>query len=105
MALCQENQRVNNIVRILDEKGKQTAARVRVTENDSVYIAPEGHTADFPFTNHGGDVILDNNRRFAYVDGVFSISLPVGVSVRIEVVKGFAYKIHERTLKGSYARM
>ena len=103
MALCQENQRVNNIVRILDEKGKQTAARVRVTENDSVYIAPEGHTADFPFTNHGGDVILDNNRRFAYVDGVFSISLPVGVSVRIEVVKGFAYKIHERTLKVSPA--
>jgi hypothetical protein len=97
-AWCQENQHVNNIVRILDEKARPTAARVRVTQNDSVYFAPEGHTTDFPFTNHGGDVILDNNRRFAYVSGSFSISLPVGATVPIEVVKGFAYKIHERTL-------
>ncbi|MEX2233966.1 MAG: CehA/McbA family metallohydrolase [Cyclobacteriaceae bacterium] len=91
----QGNQRVNKVVRILDEKGRPTAARVRITQNDSVYFAPEGHSTDFPFTNFGGDVILDNNRRFAYVNGLFSISLPVGAMMRIEIVKGFAYKIYD----------
>jgi hypothetical protein len=93
----QGDQYVKKIVRILDEKGKQTAARVRVTQNDSIYFAPDGHTTDFPFTNYGGDVILDNNRRFAYVDGQFSIQLPTACVIRIEIVKGFAYKIYDRT--------
>jgi hypothetical protein len=82
----------------MDEKGIATAARVRVTQDDSIYIAPDGHESDFPFTNFGGDVILDNNRRFAYVDGAFTIHLPPRKKIRIEIVKGFAYKIYDRSL-------
>src|SRR5215218_2180066 len=65
-------------VRILDEHGKPTAARIRVTGKDSVYYAPEGHRVDFPITEdegdvgRGGDVMLDNNRRFAYVEDTFT---------------------------------
>src|ERR671933_175056 len=60
-------------VQIFDEKVKPTAARLRVTAQDTVYYAPEGHSVDFPITERegdlgqGGDVILDNNRRFASV--------------------------------------
>src|SRR5689334_21933422 len=60
-------------VHIFDENGKPTAARLRMTLRDSVYYAPEGHSTDFPITERegdlgqGGDVILDNDRRFAYV--------------------------------------
>src|SRR5438067_6307830 len=86
------------IVHILDENGQPTAARVRITGKDSVYYAPEGHSVDFPITERGGDtgqggdVILDNDRRFAYVDGSFTIDLPDKESFRFEIVKGYAYR-------------
>jgi hypothetical protein len=98
-AYGQEPQSARRIFRIVDEHKSQTAARVRITLNDSIYLAPEGHTTDFAFTNYGGDVILDNNRRFAYVNGLFSIDLPAGALVRIEVVKGFAYKVVNATIE------
>lgn len=88
-------------VRVLDEKGYETAARVRITINDSVYLAPEGHEVDFAFTNFGGDVILDNNRRFAYIDGTFSFKVPASTGVRFEIVKGFAYKIYDKSFSAS----
>ena len=44
------------IVRILDEHGKPTAARIRVTGHESVYYAPEGHRVDFPITELEGDI-------------------------------------------------
>ena len=91
-------QQVRKIVRIVDEKGVTTPARVRVTLNDSIYIAPEGHETDFPFTNQGGDVILDDNRRFAYVNGLFSVDLPQQANIRFEIVKGFAYKIYDHSI-------
>ncbi|HET9486978.1 MAG TPA: CehA/McbA family metallohydrolase, partial [Chryseosolibacter sp.] len=100
-AFGQEGLRVKKIVRILDEKGSTTAARIRVTMSDSIYLAPEGHTIDFPFTNYGGDVILDNNRRFAYVNGVFAIDLPSQGKIRFEIVKGFAYKIIDQSISVS----
>jgi hypothetical protein len=90
----QERQRI--FARILDEHGRPTAARVRFTGPDSTYYAPDGHDADFPI-NYGGDVILDNNRRFAYVDGEFSIELPQG-PVTVEVVKGYAYRFVTETI-------
>lgn len=95
--------RQRTLVRVFDERGHLTAARVRVTTNDSVYLAPVGHQPDFSFTSYGGDVILDDNRRFAYVDGSFSIDLPKQV-VRIEVVKGFAYKVVDTTVNISRSR-
>ena len=88
-------------VRILDENGIPTPARVRFSGLDSVYYAPEGHAADFPVINwgdEGGDVILDYGRRFAYTDGKFRISLPL-TDVSIEVVKGFAYRIVTDTVQ------
>ena len=32
--------------------------------------------ADFIISEAGGDVMLDNNRRFAYVEGSFAYHLP-----------------------------
>ena len=85
-------------IRIWDENNKLTAARVRITDMDGVYLAPVGHQVDFLMTTSGDqesiekDVILDNDRRFAYVDGTFQVDLSAD-SFRIEVVKGFRYKI------------
>lgn len=91
-------------VHIFDENGKPTAARIRLTEKDSIYYAPEGHSTDFPITERGGDVgqggdvILDNNRRFAYVDGTCVIDLPENGTFRVEVVKGYAYRFVNRMM-------
>src|SRR6476659_9928685 len=91
-------------VLVLDEHGKPTAARIRVTAHDSVYYAPEGHHVDFPIAidqgdiHHEGDVILDNNRRFAYIEGTFKIDLPEKETIRFEVVKGFTYRFFDTTV-------
>lgn len=83
-------------VRILDEKGEPTPARVRFTGPEGKYYAPHGHAADFPITSaevpsrEEKDVRLDDNRRFAYIDGSFEITLPAE-DIRMEVVKGYAY--------------
>ena len=82
-------------VQILDEHGKPTAAKIRVTEQDSIYYAPDGHLSDFKIREEGaGDAMLDNNRRFAYVEGTFEINLPV-TNLRFEVVKGYAYRFFD----------
>ena len=93
------------VVRIIDEHALLTAARIRVTGNDSIYFAPQGHSVDFPITERGGDlgqggdVILDNNRRFAYVEGEFKIDLPESERIRFEVVKGFTYRFLDSAIK------
>ena len=92
------------IVRIFDENGTPTAARIRVTRQDSVYYAPDGHRVDFPITRRegasgsGADVMLDNNRRFAYVEETFKIDLPEKEAIRFEVVKGFVYRFIDTTI-------
>ena len=92
------------IVRILDEHNKPTAARIRITGHHSVYYAPEGHRVDFPISEQegdvgkGGDVMLDNNRRFAYVDGICKIDLPEKQAIRFEVIKGFVYRFFDTTI-------
>jgi hypothetical protein len=94
---------VSVAVTIFDEKGQPTAARVRFTSSDGAYLAPEGHLADFAITSaqtpegEEADVVMDENRRFAYVEGKFSIELP-REPVRIEVVKGYRYRIYDETL-------
>lgn len=95
------HQDINTVIRIFDERGQITPARIRVTHEDSIYLAPEGHDPEFPLTNYGGDVMLDNKRRFAYVDGEFRIALPREGKIRIEVVKGFAYRIVDRSFQGA----
>lgn len=84
-------------VEITDENGKPTAAKVRITEHDSIYYAPDGHISDFKIVEDGGDVMLDNNRKFAYVEGIFQINVPQ-TKLRFEVVKGYAYRLFDSTI-------
>lgn len=104
LGYAQRNTKQSTVaVRILDEKGMPTAARVRFTGSDGEYFAPNGHEKDFPINSaevpvrEERDVILDNNRRFAYVDGTFDITLPPE-PIRIEVVKGYAYSFMDTVL-------
>ena len=85
------------VVQILDEFGSPTAARIRVSEQDSIYYAPVAHRVDLKLGEGGGDVILDYNRKFAYVDGVFEINLPPK-DLRFEVIKGCAYHLFDSTV-------
>lgn len=85
---------------ISDEHDIPTAARIRITTLDQQYLAPEGHTHDFPMTTSEDqepvetDIILDEQRRFAYVDGTCFLNSGSD-SIRVEVVKGFNYSIHD----------
>jgi len=101
---AQENTELQTLtMRILDEQGNPTAARVRFTGQDGQYYPPKNHAADFPVTSANvpvseeRDVMLDNNRRFAYVQGAFEISLPKE-DIHVEVVKGYAYQFVSDTL-------
>lgn len=86
------------IVQILDENKITTAARVRVTEKDTVYYPPDTNTAGFTVSEAGGDVMLDNNRRFAYVEGSFTYHLPE-TNLRFEVIKGYAYSFYDTVIQ------
>jgi len=92
-------------VRILNEKGVPTPARVRFTSLDNTYHAPDGHTSDFRIVPENEpvsierDIILKPERRYAYVDGKFNIDLPVGQKIIVEVVKGYQYRIVKDTLE------
>lgn len=101
---ARESEAVQTImVRILDEGGSPTSARVRFTGMDGTYYSPKDHAADFAITSADipvgkeMDVMLDDNRRFAYVDGTFEITLP-RESIRVEVVKGYAYEFVDEIL-------
>ena len=90
-------------IQLEDEDNRATAARVRITNLTGQYFAPVGHTVDFPLTFSRDqtafeqDVMLANDRRFAYVDGSFRVHLPSDNDYRIEVVKGFSYQIIDDT--------
>ncbi len=88
---------------IRDEAGQLTPARIRITDLAGNYYAPVGHEVDFAITNANDPVstelgvLMDKNRRFAYVAGAFDIKLPKS-PIRIEVVKGFHYRIYDDTI-------
>ena len=88
---------------ILDENDAPTASRVRITDLQGNYLAPLGHSTDFAMTTSMDqepvetDVLLDDQRRFAYVNGEFQLQT-AEETVRIEVVKGFNYRIFDDTL-------
>jgi len=82
------------IVQILDEYGKPTYGKIRITNGDSDYYAPDGHVKEFQIIEKGEDAMLVNNRRFAYVEGTFRIDLPAA-DLRFEVVKGYAYRFFD----------
>lgn len=100
---CKDDHHHSMSVQVLDESGQPTAARVRFSDMEGVYFAPNMHQEDFPITHANdpvgeeADVMMDEHRRFAYIDGRFTISLPRD-SVRVEIVKGFRYRIYDDTI-------
>ena len=90
--------------RIWDEQHVSTAARIRFSNMQGKYFAPEGHEVDFPLTFSADqipvekDVMLADDRRFAYVVGELEIQLPDEM-IRMEVVKGFRYKMIDDTIQ------
>jgi hypothetical protein len=80
--------------KVLDsETGRPTPARVHFRSPDGRYIPPYGHrheVNDNWFEDYGGDLKLGSTQ-YAYVDGDFTVELPVG-EVFVEVAKGFEYR-------------
>ena len=83
---------------IVDERGRLAAARVRITDMEGTYHAPVGHTTDFPITFSQDqeavekDVMLADDRRFAYVDGHFEVMMNFGEPYILEIIKGYLYE-------------
>ena len=83
---------------IVDERGRRTPARVRITDMEGTYHAPVGHTTDFPITFSQDqeavekDVMLADDRRFAYVDGHFEVMMNLGEPYILEIIKGYLYE-------------
>lgn len=73
--------------------GKPTPVRLRVTDAAGHYLAPFGHSAEFPTGRGeavGGDVMIDG-KRWSYIDGTCEIAVPPGM-LTIEATKGPAFK-------------
>lgn len=98
-----QNEMISLRTNIYDEKNELTAARVRFTDLSGNYFAPDGIDANFAVTNttvpHSQEegLVLDNERKFAYSNGDFTISLPLE-KIIIEIVKGFRYQIYHDTI-------
>lgn len=72
--------------------GSGVPARVHFEAADGRYLPPHGHRKEVNdrwFEDYGADLKLGGTS-YAYVDGSFSIDLPVG-DVLVEVVKGFEF--------------
>ncbi|MFH1708420.1 MAG: hypothetical protein ABIF71_10975 [Planctomycetota bacterium] len=87
-------------MRILDEHGRPTAARVHFADSGGRYLAPTGHP-EMPRTEWnietGGDCVY-NGTPYAYVNGDFSIRVPGG-DLHVEAAKGFEYRILRRKVR------
>ncbi len=87
-----------------DEDENPTAARIRITDMQGQYYAPQDHSVDFQITFSKNqeaiekDVMLADDRRFAYVNGHFKIDLSPQF-YRFEVVKGFHYLMIDDTVE------
>ncbi len=94
-------------IQIRDDHHQLTPSRVHLTDLSGTYYAPVGHSTDFPITFSRDqvavekDVMLADNRRFAYVDGTFDIDLPANNSYHLEVIKGFEYLMKKDTFEVS----
>lgn len=72
--------------------GSAVPVRVHFEAADGRYLPPHGHRKEVNdgwFEDYGADLKLGGTS-YAYVEGSFSIDLPVG-DVLVEVVKGFEY--------------
>ena len=91
---------------ILGDDELPTAARIRVTDNEGKYYSPEGHSYQFSANSVDHpvaietDVLLDLDRRFAYVEDTFQFKLPLHKELKFQVIKGFEYEFFNTTLQG-----
>jgi dienelactone hydrolase len=69
-------------VRVLEENGKLTPARLYVTGSDGRSYAPEGATKR----------LTDMGERYYHVPGEFTLVLPEG-EAKLEFIKGFEYEL------------
>jgi hypothetical protein len=87
--------------KVLDkETGRPTPVRVHFRSGDGRYFPPYGHrheVNDHWFEDYGGDLKLGSTQ-YAYVDGDFTVELPVG-DVYVEVAKGFEYRPLRETVR------
>jgi hypothetical protein len=80
--------------RIVDaDTGRPLAARVHLRSEDGIYHPPHGHRRKVNtrwFEDYGADLQLGDTP-FAYVDGDFTVELPVG-RLHLEAAHGFEYE-------------
>jgi len=89
-------------LRVNDETGQPTPARVRFVASDGKYLAPFGRLAEFAteYGQHVGGNLELGARKFAYIDGGCEIRLPDD-PFTIEIAKGPEYRrILEKTAVG-----
>ncbi len=80
--------------RIVDESsGRPVSARLRLTDAHGNDVVPEGHPSQLAPNAQQGDVRFQS-KRFAYVDGGFSID-PRSLPLRYQVIKGYEFVIAE----------
>ena len=81
-------------VSIVDETtGGSLPARISFTDAAGIYYPPLGRPWAMPSRPTGGNLLLPDGSRYAYVDGPFQIDLPAGM-VNVEAVHGFEYEVH-----------
>lgn len=81
-------------VRISDqETGQPVPVRIHLAASDGAYLPPLGRAAAFPLDEgrYVGGQVVDEGRRFAYVDGSFEARLPAGL-IHVGIRKGFEYE-------------
>ena len=80
-------------VRLLDENGDATSARVHVRDARGRYWPPDGHQKNIPIgwrEDVGGDVLIDG-KTYAYVTPDFTVRVPSG-HYTIEGLRGIEYE-------------
>jgi len=88
---------------IVDERsGRPVAARVRLTDSRGKEVVPLGHRDTLAEGAQEGDVRFQS-RRFAYVDGGFSID-PASLPLHYQVIKGYEFVIAEGELSAAGLR-
>ena len=80
--------------------GAPLAARISFTDAAAVYYPPLGRPWAMPSRPTGGNLLLPDGSRYAYVDGPFQIDLPAG-TVNVEAMHGFEYEVHRSTFDPS----
>lgn len=90
------------LCRVLDESGRETAARIRLIDAQGREMVPVGHPEALEEEAREGDVRFQR-RRFSYVKGRFQIPYD-RLPLRYQVIKGYEYGIAEGELNQANVR-